>query len=242
MDSSKINIAIDGYSSCGKSTVAKLLAKELSYSYVDTGAMYRAVTLYLLERGLIKDGKISPRLVIDSLQNIEVTFKFNEKTKSSDVYLNGENVESKIRSPKISSLVSGVSTIKEVRQKLISLQKQIGKGKGVVMDGRDIGTAVLPKAELKIFLVSDIDIRTERRYQEMIDKGYDVRMGEVRKNLLSRDYQDTHREENPLRKADDAIEIDNSEITLEELLNEIKNQVEEVKKNLILNRSKEKVS
>lgn len=242
MDSSKINIAIDGYSSCGKSTVAKLLAKELSYSYVDTGAMYRAVTLYLLERGLIKDGKISPRLVIDSLQNIEVTFKFNEKTKSSDVYLNGENVESKIRSPKISSLVSGVSTIKEVRQKLISLQKQIGKEKGVVMDGRDIGTAVLPKAELKIFLVSDIDIRTERRYQEMIDKGYDVRMGEVRKNLLSRDYQDTHREENPLRKADDAIEIDNSEITLDELLNEIKNQVEEVKKNLILNRSKEKVS
>ncbi len=225
----KINIAIDGYSSCGKSTVAKLLAKDLAYSYVDTGAMYRAVTLYLLERGLIKDGKLSPRLVADSLDNIRITFKFNEKTKSSDTYLNEENVEDKIRSPEISSMVSGVSSIKEVRHKLIALQKEIGKDKGVVMDGRDIGTAVLPHAELKLFLTSDTDIRTQRRYDELIDKGYKTSLKEVRENLISRDYQDTTRKENPLVKAADAIEIDNSEITLEELLMNIKQKVNELK-------------
>lgn len=234
MEPPKINIAIDGYSSCGKSTVAKLLANDMAYSYVDTGAMYRAVTLYLLDRGIIKDGKISPRMVIDSLKNIKITFRFNEKTKSSDVYLNGENVEGEIRDPKITSLVSGVSTIREVRQKLIHLQKGIGREKGVVMDGRDIGTAVLPKAELKIFLTSDIEVRTQRRYEELRAKGYKILEKEVKENLLSRDYQDTHREENPLRKAEDAIEIDNSEITLEELLNKIKSEVEKVKKKLIL--------
>lgn len=239
MSTKEINIAIDGYSSCGKSTVAKLLAKELSYSYVDTGAMYRAVTLYLVDRGLIKDGKISHKLVVDSLPDINVRFKFNTHKKASDVYLNGENVEDKIRSPKISSYVSGVSAIKEVREKLTSLQKAIGEDKGVVMDGRDIGTDVLPHAELKLFLTSDIDIRTERRYQELINKGYKVSQSEVRKNLLNRDYQDTHREENPLRKASDALEIDNSEITIDELLNKIIEEVKSVKKQLVLTTEKQ---
>lgn len=230
----KINIAIDGYSSCGKSTVAKLLAQELSYSYVDTGAMYRAVTLYLLDNGIIKDGKLSPGLVIESLEHIEITFHFNEKTKSSDVFLNGRNVEHDIRSPQISSFVSGISAIKEVRQKLTVLQKAMGQKKGVVMDGRDIGTAVLPNAELKIFLTSDIDVRTQRRYDELVSKGYDIGMKDVKENLMSRDYQDTNREENPLKKAHDALEIDNSEITIDELLKTITKQVEKVKKNIIL--------
>lgn len=230
----KINIAIDGYSSCGKSTMAKLLAKELAYSYVDTGAMYRAVTLYFIERGLIKDGKIPAGLIEDSLSRIKITFKHNEKTQSSDTYLNDENVEDKIRSPKISGFVSGVSSIKAVRDKLSATQKDIGKEKGVVMDGRDIGTAILPNAELKLFLTSDIDVRSKRRFEELKAKGYDVSLMDVKKNLLSRDHQDTTRKENPLVKADDAIEIDNSELTIEELMNNIKQQVEDVKKSLLL--------
>ena len=192
--------------------------------------MYRAVALYFIERGLIKDGKIPAGLIADSLNHITITFKHNEKSKSSETYLNGENVEGKIRDPKISRVVSGVSTIKDVRDKLSVLQKNMGSEKGVVMDGRDIGTAILPHAELKLFLTSDIDVRTKRRYDELIAKGYDTTEMEVKKNLLDRDYQDTHRKENPLGKADDAIEIDNSELTLDELLTVIK---EEVDKKLI---------
>ncbi len=224
-ESRKINVAIDGYSSCGKSTVAKLLAKELQYSYVDTGAMYRAVALYFLERGLIKDGKIPAGLIADSLDKITITFKFNEKLKSSETYLNGENVERKIRDPKVSKVVSGVSSIKEVRDKLSALQKDMGAEKGIVMDGRDIGTAILPNAELKLFLTSDIDIRTQRRYEELTAKGYKITERDVKKNLMDRDYQDTHREENPLRKADDAIEIDNSELSMSELMDKIHTEV-----------------
>lgn len=229
MTGKKINIAIDGYSSCGKSTIAKLLANDLEYTYVDTGAMYRTVTYYLLKNGLIKDGKIFIDVAINALDEINITFKHNPKRNCSDTYLNGENIENEIRSPKISSLVSGVSKIKEVRQKLIATQKTIGEGKGVVMDGRDIGTAVLPNAELKIFLTADIDIRTERRYQELIAKGYETTHKEVRENLISRDYEDSHREENPLVKADDAIEMDNSELTIEELLQNIKDKIVKLK-------------
>lgn len=225
MTGKKINIAIDGYSSCGKSTIAKLLANDLEYTYVDTGAMYRTVTYYLLKNGLIKDGKIFIDAAVNALNDINITFKYNPKRNCSDTYLNGENVENEIRSPKISSLVSGVSKIKEVRQKLIATQKKIGEGKGVVMDGRDIGTAVLPNAELKIFLTADIDIRTERRYQELLAKGYETTHKEVRENLISRDYEDSHRKENPLVKAEDAIEMDNSETTIDELLQNIKDKI-----------------
>lgn len=225
MTAKKINIAIDGFSSCGKSTVAKLLASDLQYTYVDTGAMYRAVTLYLLNNGLIKDGKVYADEVISSLDDINISFKHNPKRNCSDTYLNGENIENAIRSPKISSLVSGVSKIREIRQKLIANQKEIGKGKGVVMDGRDIGTAVLPHAELKVFLTADIDIRTERRYQELIANGHETSLIDVRENLISRDYQDSHRKENPLVKAKDAVELDNSELTIEELLQSIKDKI-----------------
>ena len=228
MENEKINIAIDGYSSCGKSTLAKLLAKELEYSYVDTGAMYRSFTLYLLNNGLIKDGKTSERAIKSSLEEVNVTFKFNPKTQSSDTYLNGENVEKEIRSPEISNLVSGISKIREVRQKLIALQKEIGKEKGVVMDGRDIGTAVLPNAKIKFFMDADLDIRTQRRYDELKYKGFEMSFNQVKENLLERDYNDTHRKENPLVKAEDAITLDNSELTIEELLAVSVSKVKEV--------------
>ena len=218
MENKKINIAIDGFSSCGKSTLAKLLANKLQYSYVDTGAMYRSFTLYLLNNGLIKDGKTSERAIKSSLEEVFITFKYNSKTDSSDTYLNGVNVEKEIRSPEISRLVSGISKIKEVRQKLIASQKEIGKEKGVVMDGRDIGTAVLPNAEIKFFMDADLDIRTQRRFDELKYKGFEMSFDQVKENLLERDHNDTHRKENPLVKAEDAITLDNSELTIDELL------------------------
>ncbi len=214
----KINIAIDGYSSCGKSTLAKLLSQKLAYNYIDTGAMYRSVTLYLVNEGLIKDGKILKETVIDSLDKIDVTFKFNAAKNQSDTYLNGVNVEDEIRSPEISSLVSGISQLKEVRQKLISLQQKMGERKGIVMDGRDIGTAVLPTAEVKFFVTADLDVRSQRRYDELKSKGYDYSLDKVKENLLERDHNDTHRKENPLVQADDAILMDNTDLTIEELL------------------------
>jgi len=214
----KINIAIDGYSSCGKSTLAKLLSQKLAYNYIDTGAMYRSVTLYLVNEGLIKDGKIFKESVIDSLDKIDVTFQFNVSKNQSDTYLNGVNVEDEIRSPEISSLVSGISQLREVRQKLISLQQKIGKDKGIVMDGRDIGTAVLPDAEVKFFVTADLDVRSQRRYEELKSKGYEYSLDKVKENLLERDYNDTHREENPLVQANDAILMDNTELTIDELV------------------------
>ena len=214
----KINIAIDGYSSCGKSTLAKLLSQKLEYSYIDTGAMYRSVTLYLVNRGLIKDGKVDRNLIISALPNIDVTFKFNAAKNQSDTYLNGENVEDEIRSPEITELVSGISTLREVRQKLIALQKKMGEGKGIVMDGRDIGTAVLPNAEIKFFVTADLEIRTQRRYDELESKGYSYSFTKVKENLLERDYNDMNREENPLRQAEDAILLDNTDLTIQELV------------------------
>ena len=215
----EINIAIDGYSSCGKSTLAKLLSQKMEYSYIDTGAMYRSVTLYLVNQGLIKDGKVDRNSIISALPNINVTFKFNPSKNQSDTYLNGVNVEDEIRSPEISGLVSGISTLKEVRQKLIALQKTIGESKRVVMDGRDIGTAVLPNAEVKFFVTADLDVRTQRRFDELESKGYDFSFEKVKKNLLERDHNDTHREENPLRQAEDAILLDNTDLTIDELVN-----------------------
>lgn len=217
----KINIAIDGYSSCGKSTVAKELAKKLEYGYVDTGAMYRAVTYYLLQNGIIKDGIVDVNMAIDSLNEIKIEFKHNSKTNKSETFLNGVNVESEIRSPQVSKSVSSVSRIKEVREKLTFLQKKLGEQKGIVMDGRDIGAFVLPNAELKIFMISDLDLRVERRYTELRNKGYKTSHSEVKENLLQRDYEDSNRKESPLTQADDAEVIDNSDATIDQLVNHI---------------------
>lgn len=215
---SKINIAIDGYSSCGKSTLAKEIAKNLDYVFIDTGAMYRAVTFFALEHNLILDGKVNAEQLISMLDEIHISFQFNSERAASDVYLNGVNIEKEIREMEVSNNVSPVAAIKEVRKKLVELQQKMGESKGVVMDGRDIGTVVFPKAELKIFMTADTAVRTKRRYDELINKGVQTTMEEVQKNLQERDYIDTHREEDPLRQAEDAKVLDNSEITREEQL------------------------
>lgn len=214
----KINIAIDGYSSCGKSTIAKALAAELGYAYIDTGAMYRSVTLFALRNGLIQNKKINTEAIIMALPDIKVTFQYNNESKISDTYLNGENVEKAIRQMEVSEVVSKVSAIKEVREKMVALQKEMGKSKGVVMDGRDIGTNVFPDAELKIFMTADIDVRVARRFYELTSKGEHVTEDEVKDNLSKRDYDDINRKENPLRKADDAIVLDNSELSKQQQL------------------------
>lgn len=214
----KITIAIDGYSSCGKSTIAKALAARLSYSYVDTGAMYRAVTLYCLQHGIIKDGAFVESEVVRALDNIHLTFHFNANTKTSETYLNGVNVEREIRRMEVSNLVSPISKIAAVRKRMVDLQREMGKDKGVVMDGRDIGTNVFPDAELKIFMTADPDVRVQRRLDELTAKGEFISKDDVRANLMSRDYEDTHRKENPLIKANDAVVLDNSELNREEQL------------------------
>lgn len=215
---SKITIAIDGYSSCGKSTLAKALAAKLGYAYVDSGAMYRSVTLYALRKGIIKDHGFIEDEIIKVLPEINLTFKFNPATKSSETFLNGENVEKELRQMIVSQNVSPVSAIKAVRTKMILIQREMGKNKGIVMDGRDIGTNVFPDAELKLFMTADPDIRTQRRLDELTAKGQQITFLEVKKNLLERDHEDTHRKENPLIQASDAIVLDNSELSREQQL------------------------
>ncbi|MCW3075602.1 MAG: cytidylate kinase [Bacteroidetes bacterium] len=215
----KITIAIDGFSSCGKSTLAKALAQRLNYSYVDTGAMYRAVTLFALQNGLIdKDQKLDEEGLINSLDKIELSFIFDAHTKSSQTFLNGVNVDRDIRSMEVSGLVSMVSSIKKVREKMIALQRQMGKKKGVVMDGRDIGTNVFPKADLKIFMTADNDVRAQRRLDEYTSKGQYFTKEEVKRKLMKRDHDDSTRKENPLTQAEDAIVLDNSDISREDQL------------------------
>lgn len=214
----RINIAIDGYSSCGKSTLAKALASKLGYSYVDSGAMYRAVTLYSLRNNIIKRGKIDTDRLIKNLWRINISFVYNPSLKYSETYLNGENVEKEIRGMEVSSYVSAVSAIKEVRQRLIALQKDMGKNKGIVMDGRDIGTAVFPDAEIKLFMTADVEVRTRRRLDELLSKGTVITSSEIKANLNKRDHEDTHRKENPLTKAKDAIVFDNSDLNQSEQL------------------------
>ena len=208
----KINIAIDGYSSCGKSTLAKALASKLSYSYVDSGAMYRAVTLFCLNNNIIKRGELNSDKLIKNLWRIKIGFIYNSAFKYSETYLNDFNVEKEIRSMEVSSYVSAVSALKEVRKQLISMQQELGKNKGIVMDGRDIGTAVFPDAEIKLFMLADVEVRTQRRLDELLSKGIKVSAEEVKNNLNQRDYEDTHRKENPLVKAKDAIVFDNSDL------------------------------
>jgi cytidylate kinase len=214
-----ITIAIDGYSSCGKSTLAKALAQKLNYSYIDTGAMYRAVTLHAIRKGLI-DSKnhIDKEALIKEVKKIKVDFKFSTQNKVSETYLNGENVEAEIRTMPVSNNVSPVSTIKEVREKMVALQREMGKNKAVVLDGRDIGTNVFPDAELKLFMTADPDVRAQRRLDEYSSHGQYFTLEEIKLNINKRDYSDTHRKENPLTKAKDAIILDNSDLNKEEQL------------------------
>ena len=212
----KITIAIDGFSSTGKSTLAKQLAKALGYIYVDSGAMYRAVTLYAIQQGLIDSNSFKSEQLIARLNDIKIEFKFNKALGFAEVFLNGKNVEKEIRAMEVSQFVSQVSAITEIRQLLVKQQKAFGKDKGVVMDGRDIGTVVFPDAELKLFMTASAEIRAKRRYEELIKKGENVNFDEVLENVKSRDYMDSTRSDSPLVKAKDAIEIDNSELTLEQ--------------------------
>jgi len=214
----KIIIAIDGHSSCGKSTVAKDIARKLNYIFIDTGAMYRAVTLYCLRHKLINNGIVNIPDLKANLDKIKVSFRYNETTSHNDIWLNGENVEQEIRLLTVSHNVSPVAAVAEVRHLLVALQQEMGKSKGIVMDGRDIGTVVFPEAELKIFMTAQPDVRAQRRYDELTAKGEKVSYEEIKANIIERDRYDETREESPLRKADDAIVLDNSFMTREEQL------------------------
>lgn len=213
----KITIAIDGYSSCGKSTMAKQLARKLGYIYVDTGAMYRSVTLYALRNGIFNaDGSIDTERLQAEMPNIHISFQLNASTGTPDTYLNGELVEKEIRSLQVSNHVSPIAALPFVREALVALQRQMGAAKGVVMDGRDIGTTVFPDAELKVFVTASAAVRAQRRYDELQAKGMPAKLEDILKNVEERDYIDTHREVSPLRKADDAVELDNSHMTIPE--------------------------
>ena len=213
----KITIAIDGFSSCGKSTMAKDLAKEIGYIYVDTGAMYRSVTLFALRHNLFNaDGTIREEELKEQMKDINISFQLNKTTGRPDTYLNGENVENAIRTMEVSSHVSSIATLAFVREALVAQQQRMGAEKGIVMDGRDIGTVVFPKAELKIFVTASAEVRAQRRYDELKAKGMDADYADILKNVEERDYIDSHRATSPLRKADDAIELDNSNLTIAE--------------------------
>ncbi|MFC6859730.1 (d)CMP kinase [Zunongwangia atlantica] len=223
----KITIAIDGHSSTGKSTVAKQLAKKLGYIYVDTGAMYRAVTLYAMRKVMVTEDKVDIEALLRHLAFINIKFKFNEDLGYGVVHLNKENVEEEIRLMEVSNNVSKVAAIPEVREMLVAQQQEIGKEGGVVMDGRDIGTVVFPDAELKLFMTASAEKRAERRYNELKEKGNNVSYEEVLKNVQERDHLDSTRETSPLIKADDAIEIDNSDLSKEEQFEKILSLVKE---------------
>lgn len=213
----KITIAIDGHSSCGKSTMAKDLAKRIGYIYVDTGAMYRSVTLYALRNGLFNaDGTIKEEELRAQMGNIKISFKLNKATGRPDTYLNGENVENQIRTMEVSSHVSVIAALPFVRAALVEQQQQMGAEKGIVMDGRDIGTVVFPNAELKVFVTASPEVRAQRRYDELKAKGIEANFDDILKNVQERDYIDSHRATSPLRKAEGAIELDNSNITIEQ--------------------------
>lgn len=221
MNSKKITIAIDGYSSTGKSTLAKQLANKLGFVYVDTGAMYRVTTLYALNNGFISENHFNINDFVLELDKINISFKYNSELQFAEVYLNGVNVEKEIRTMHVSSFVSKIAAIPEVRYGLVKQQQEIGKGIGVVMDGRDIGTVVFPNAELKLFMTASDKVRAQRRFDELISKGDVVTYEEVLHNVKERDYIDTHRESSPLLKASDAIEVDNSNLTIDEQFEKI---------------------
>ncbi len=210
IDLKKIIIAIDGHSSTGKSTIAKQLAKELEYIYVDTGAMYRAVTYYAMNNGFISEEHFDREGFIAQLNEIQLSFVFNEDKGYGEIYLNGKNIEEAIRTLRVSNFVSAVAAVPEVRKMQVKQQLELGKNKGIVMDGRDIGTVVFPEAELKIFMTASADTRAKRRYDELKAKGEKAQFAEVLKNIQERDYVDSNREDSPLKQAEDAVLIDNS--------------------------------
>ncbi len=217
MKNHKIIIALDGHSSCGKSTYAKRIATEIGYAYIDTGAMYRSVTLAAMERGLFEKTEApSIELIEDLLKSVELDLRFNPEKQRTEIFLNGRMVEDLIRRMEVADHVSYIATISPVRRKMVEYQRKLGENKGVVMDGRDIGTVVFPKAELKIFLTALPEVRAKRRYKELIEKGMSVELEEVGLNLEKRDHIDSSREDSPLAQADDAIVLDNSDMTVEE--------------------------
>ena len=216
MNNKRIIIAIDGHSSCGKSTFAKAIAARLGYIFIDTGAMYRAVTLYALENGAIESCIANEQKIEAMLEDININFRFNPERGASDIYVNGDMVEGKIRTIEVSNCVSAVSSIGAVRRKLVAMQQAMGRDGGVVMDGRDIGTVVFPDAELKIYMTADPMVRAERRYKELTAKGDKVSLEEIYENVVSRDHADMTRAISPLRKAEDAIVLDNSRMSVEE--------------------------
>lgn len=231
MSAHKIIIAIDGYSSCGKSTLAKALAVKLGYNYIDSGAMYRAITLYFLRNSVAMNSHTE---VMEAINNINLSFVFNEHRQASDIYLNDENAEPYIRDMLVSDKVSEVAAIKEVRTFAVAQQQQMGKKKGIVMDGRDIGTTVFPDAELKLFMTADPEVRVMRRFKELYENNHAITIEEVRHNLELRDYIDTTREESPLRKAEDAILLDNSTLSREEQLEMVLDMVKDCATNKTL--------
>ena len=224
----KITIAIDGFSSTGKSTLAKQLAKHLGYVYVDTGAMYRAVAFFAMKNGYISKDFFDKQSLINSLSFIKLHFVFNSELGFAEMYLNDSNIEKDIRTLEVSNFVSLVAEVSEVRAKLVEQQQEMGKEKGIVMDGRDIGTVVFPDAELKIFMTASAETRAQRRFDELNEKGHEVSYEQVLKNVVDRDYIDTHRDDSPLRMADDAIEIDNSYLTKDEQFNAVLEMVDEI--------------
>lgn len=228
MNNKKIVIAIDGFSSCGKSTMAKDLAKEIGYIYVDTGAMYRSVTLYAMHHGMFgADNSIDTAALEKAMPQIKISFRLNAETGRPDTYLNGQLVEKDIRTMEVSSRVSPIAALPFVRKALVEQQQAMGKEKGIVMDGRDIGTVVFPDAELKVFVTASAEVRAQRRFNELKAKGMPADLQNILKNVQERDYIDSHREVSPLRKADDAVELDNSNMTIAEQKQWLRNIFEE---------------
>lgn len=224
----RLTIAIDGFSSSGKSTFAKKIAARLGYVFIDSGAMYRAVTLYAIEHGIISSGILDEDALVRSLDDIRIDFRFNPERGASDIYLNGDRVDGKIRTIEVSNFVSQVSMIGAVRAKLVAIQREMGREGGVVMDGRDIGTVVFPNADLKIFLTADPAVRARRRYDELKAAGQEVSLGEIESNIRQRDHQDQTRKISPLRQAPDAVVLDNSHMTLDEQMAWVDDRLNEI--------------
>lgn len=222
----KLIIAVDGYSSCGKSTFAKAIAKELNYIYIDSGAMYRAVTLYCMRKGLIGESNMDITGIVQILKDIHIEFVYNPDIDGYETYLNSENVEKEIRGIEVSAYVSNISKIREVRMRMVELQRQIGVFRGIVMDGRDIGTVVFPDADMKIFMTASVDIRAKRRYDELTGKGLSVNSDDIRQNIIARDITDENRDISPLKRADDAVVLDNSRMTVDEQMDWFRRIVE----------------
>jgi cytidylate kinase len=222
----RLIIAIDGYSSCGKSTYARLIAKELNYIFIDSGAMYRAVTLYCMRRNFISITAMNTRSILSELKDIHIDFVFNPDINEYETFLNSENVETEIRNMAVTSYVSRISQIQEVRQRMVEMQRQIGISKGIVMDGRDIGTVVFPDADIKIFMTASVDIRAKRRHNELKEKGVNIDFEEIKRTIIARDIADENRDISPLRRADDAIILDNSRMTIEEQMVWIKDIID----------------